>query len=488
MLPVNVYNVSQIRTLERLSIDHFQLPEFTLMQRAGHAALLTLKQCWPHARYITVVCGSGNNGGDGYVLAYLAHQLGLHVVVQHIGSLEALTGAAKQALTLCQKHAVHIQPFEQSLVRADVVVDALLGMGLSGEVQAPHANVIEAINQQAAPVFAIDIPSGLNADTGRPQGVAVEAQATCTFIGLKAGMMTGKGLALSGKVFCDSLQIPKDVFDQVIPIGQQTVYDAHAKLLKKRKRDAHKGNFGHVLIVGGAPALNGAVRLAAEAALRTGAGLVSVATHPEHAALINCVYPEIMSHPIQEAKQLKPLLEKATVIVLGPGLGQTSWSKKCWRAVIDAKQPMVVDADGLNLLSQYKKTRDNWILTPHAGEAARLLGCEAVDIEANRIAAVMQLQQRYGGISVLKGAGSLVYTQQAPIAFCTDGNPGMASGGMGDLLTGVMAGLLANGVPLKIAATQGVCLHAHAGDIAARAGEYGLLASDLLPILKQLIN
>lgn len=262
----------------------------------------------------------------------------------------------------------------------------------------------------------------------------------------------------------------------------------HTVLPGARARTAHKGDFGHVLIVGGQPGMSGAVRLAGEAALRVGAGLVSIATHPEHAAVLNNGRPELMCHAIAHAATLKPLLERATVLVVGPGLGQSAWARGLLAAVWDCDLPMIVDADALNLLAREPLHRERWILTPHPGEAARLLGCATAEVQADRLAAVRAIQVRYGGVVVLKGVGSLI-ADGVHCRICAAGNPGMASGGMGDVLTGVIAGLCAQGVSLSEAASAGAVVHALAADTAARRdGERGLLAGDLLPELRRWVN
>jgi NAD(P)H-hydrate epimerase len=259
-------------------------------------------------------------------------------------------------------------------------------------------------------------------------------------------------------------------------------------LLAPRRRDAHKGLFGHVLIVGGNEGMAGAARLAAEAALRIGSGLVSVATKKDHIAAIISECPEIMAQGVKGARDLNSLIVKATVIVVGTGLGQTSWSQQLFKRVLATSRPKVVDADALNLLAKQAKKSEQWILTPHPGEAARLLNCTVKDVQADRIKAVAALQAQYGGVIVLKGATSLICTANS-LRSCDLGNPGMASGGMGDVLSGVIGGLLAQHLTLQQAAECGVYLHARAGDlVATQQGERGLLASDLMPYLRDLVN
>jgi len=259
-------------------------------------------------------------------------------------------------------------------------------------------------------------------------------------------------------------------------------------LLGRRARDAHKGDFGHILVIGGDHGFSGAARMAGEAALRTGAGLVTVATRPGHAALLNTVRPELMCHGIADAKALAPLLQRATVIAIGPGLGQSPWGRALLNAALETKLPIIVDADALNLLASESARRDNWILTPHPGEAARLLGVSSVDIQSDRFQSAQALQEQYGGVVILKGAGTLIVDAEQSAAICTAGNPGMATGGMGDVLTGIVAGMVAQGLSLTDAAAAGVCLHAAAADRAAQAGERGLLANDLQIELRLLLN
>jgi len=255
-----------------------------------------------------------------------------------------------------------------------------------------------------------------------------------------------------------------------------------------RSKDAHKGDFGHVLVIGGNKGMGGAVRLAAEAAARVGAGLVSVATRAEHVPAVIAARPELICHGVQAGADLKTLLARATVILLGPGLGQDAWAQDLYQCALASHLPKVIDADALNLLSaQGPASHDNWILTPHPGEAGRLLGCATTIIQADRLLAAQQLHQRYQGVVVLKGAGSIVQGNGA-LHICTAGNPGMASGGMGDVLGGVIAGLLAQGLTLEKAANLGTLVHALAADRAAVDGERGLLALDLMPYLRKLVN
>jgi NAD(P)H-hydrate epimerase len=255
-----------------------------------------------------------------------------------------------------------------------------------------------------------------------------------------------------------------------------------------RRRAAHKGDFGRVLVIGGGPGMAGAARLASEAALRSGAGLVTLATHPQHAAVIAASCPEVISHAVAEIRDLRSLLGRADVVVIGPGLGKTGWAKSLLACALDTALPLVMDADALNLLATHGFRRDNWVLTPHPGEAGRLLRQTTAAVQADRFAAARAIQVRHAGCVVLKGAGSIVCSDSGPLAVCAAGNPGMATAGMGDVLSGVIGGLLAQGMPLADAALAGVCLHACAGDRAALGGERGLLARDVIAELRPLLN
>ena len=489
-LPLPLYRANQVRELDRIAIEDMGIAGICLMERAGNVAFDVLKSNWPNVRRIMVLCGIGNNGGDGYVLARLAYLAGYDVIVLQLGDISKLKGEARLAFEAMTNVGLLIQQFtEQKLSIVDVAVDALFGTGLDREVSGKWRDVIEALNRCSCRILSLDIPSGLHADTGAVLGAAVRANITVSFIGLKQGLFTGAGPDYCGKVCFDDLKVPMEIYKPVKTNVTRLDYDTLKNILPKRSRIAHKGNFGHVLVIGGDRGMSGAARMAAEAAMRVGAGRVSVATRAAHAPLFNLTRPEIMSHGTETAEELEPLLEQADVVAIGPGLGQTVWARAMLEAIKDIQKPIVVDADALNLLARMPIRLLNSVLTPHPGEAARLLETSIANIQANRFTAVHTLQLRFGGVSVLKGAGTLVADSSNQIGICTAGNPGMASGGMGDILAGVIAGLLAQKFSLIESASLGVCLHAKAGDRAAQEeGERGLLASDLLPWLRYYAN
>lgn len=488
--PEALYTAAQARELDRLAMEAHGISGATLMQRAGGAAFQLLRARWPRARRIAVVCGPGNNGGDGYVIARLAREAGLAAIVLSLGGAEKIKGDAAAARKRCKSAGVSIKDFRADLLAGvDVIVDALLGTGLEREVSDEWRAAIEAINQSRVPVLAVDVPSGLNADTGRVMGAAVRAQATMTFIGLKAGLYTGAGCEHGGEIFFDDLGVPAAIYAAVGPSARRLTENSLHGILPPRPRDMHKGDAGHVLVIGGDRGMPGAARMAGEAAYRAGAGLVILATHPDHAAQISAARPELITYGVTSAEELRPLLARADVIAAGPGLGQGEWGSALFGAALDATVPTVVDADALSILAADPLMHSDWILTPHPGEAARLLGMTTQEIQADRFAAVRELVASYGGVCILKGAGTLVASlYNGVVAVCDRGNPGMASGGMGDVLTGTIASLRAQGLSSLDAAHLGVWLHAAAGDDAAAAGEIGMLASDLLPFIRARLN
>jgi len=484
-----LYTASQVRELDRIAIEERNIPGLELMERAGQAAFDVLRTKWPLAKKILVVCGAGNNGGDGYVVARLARETELDVDVIQFGDMSKITGDARAALDGCR--AVNIQPlsYQSSLISsADVVVDALFGTGLDRELDSDCQSLIEDINELSSAVLSLDIPSGLHADTGKAMTLAIKADATLTFIAMKQGLLTAQGQSYCGEIIFSTLDVPNDIYELVTAAAQRIDLNVLRSFLPARDRITHKGQCGHVLVIGGDYGYAGAVRMAGEAAMRVGAGLVTVGTRREHALNIPLVRPELMTAALDKANDLNRLLEKASVVVIGPGLGQSDWASALLARTLQSNLPLVMDADALTLLAMEPCHSERWILTPHPGEAGRLLECSASAIQADRFAAANNLQTKYGGVSILKGSGSLIISPDRGISICDAGNPGMATGGMGDVLSGVVAGLLAQGLSSSDAARVGVCLHAAAADEAAYQGERGLLATDLMVPLRTFAN
>jgi NAD(P)H-hydrate epimerase len=487
-LPAGLYAAADVRALDRRAIESFDLPGYELMTRAGHATLNALRQRWPEARSVVVFCGPGNNGGDGYVVARIARAQGLRAHVVAVAEPASLQGDARRAHAEFVAAGGQVEPWQPQVARAgDVIVDAVFGTGLTREVTGLAAECLQAIATAGRPVVAVDIPSGLHADTGHVLGSAVQADLTVTFIGRKLGCYLGAGPDHAGHIVFDDLEVPLGVYDGRTPALRILDASLVAAALPARRRSSHKGEHGHVLVIGGAAGMGGAVRLAGEAALRAGAGLVTVAAHPHSMAALSA-RPELMSVAINSRDDLERAVERASVLALGPGLGRSPWAMEIFGAALAARKPMVVDADALNLLAAAPQAREQWVLTPHPGEAARMLGTTTASIQDHRMTAAASLQSRYGGTVVLKGAGSIVQTARDGAWICDRGNPGMATAGMGDVLTGVIAGIAAQCADLALAAQAGVYAHAAAGDRAAAGGERGLLASDVIAQLRASVN
>ncbi len=483
-MPNKLYLAEQAREMDRMTIEDYAIPGIDLMRKAGLAVFEIIEQYHPLSA-VAIFCGAGNNAGDGYVAATLALKSGLSVKVYYLSNPENLKGDASIVYQDFKQAGGQAAAFKPNLDLGDcIAVDALFGTGLDRDVSGAYAEAILLINEGACAVIAIDIPSGLNADTGAVMGCAIKAEKTICFIALKQGLFTGQAAEYCGQIIYSSLDVPDAVFKSFTCASQLMAQP----LLAKRRRCAHKGDNGHVLVIGGEIGFSGAIRLAAEAALRTGAGLVSIATRASHSGYINMSRAELMCHGVEHVDQLVPLINRATAIVIGPGLGQSQWAKDLLKCAADFEKPLIIDADALNLLANNPLYRDNWVLTPHPGEAARLLKCSTEQIAKDRFFAVSQLQKKFGGIAVLKGAGTLIDSGDE-ITVSTTGNPGMASGGMGDVLAGMVGSLAAQKMTLAAAAATAVYLHGEAADLSAQqSGERGLLASDLMPYIRELVN
>lgn len=495
----SIYLAQQVRELDRITIEEKGIPGIKLMRSAAQACVDVLLGQVPSPGKVSVLCGSGNNAGDGFIIAGLLANRGIEVTVGLVGKVPSAETDAGKAYGYCREAGVEILTAELSLQDSAFVVDALLGTGLIGPVRPEYQQVISAVNLHDCTVLAVDLPSGLCADTGNILGACVKADMTVTFIGRKLGLFTNDGPEVVGELNFADLSVPGSVFDAIEPSARMLSYEDQIRKLPVRNRNAHKMNHGHVLVVGGDQGMAGAVAMAAEAALYSGAGLVSVATHPTSVNSLVARRPEVMTKSVTTPDELKVLINRATVVVVGPGLGNDSlgndslggdsaWASELFDIVLESELPMIIDADGLNRLSrlpQQSTKRDNWILTPHPGEARNLLG---KNVQVNRLASVKQLQEKYGGVSLLKGAGTLIASRH-DVWLCPYGNPGMSVAGMGDVLSGVIGGLVAQGLDVNDAACLGVIVHSLAADnITARQGERGLLATQLLPEIRKLLN
>ncbi len=486
VLPLELYSAAQTRELDARLIAA-GTPGFVLMQRAAQAAWRALRQRWPQAGEVTVLTGRGNNAGDGYLIAMLAQRAGWQVRVLAVGDPAQLGGDAASAYAEARAAGVSVLPWCDALPLSGVVVDALLGTGLSGEVRAPYREAIEAINRAGQPVLAVDLPSGLCADSGAAQGCAVRADLTVTFIGLKLGLFTGAAVDQVGELVFDDLQAEPALLGALMPAGRR-LDGAALPQLAPRPRGAHKGSYGQVLVIGGDHGTAGAALMAAETALRAGAGMVSLATRPAHVLASLARTPEVMCLGVESTYAMGPLLERADVLVLGPGLGQAPWGRSLLSLAPGRALPQVWDADALNLLASGQlRLPAGAIITPHPGEAARLLGCTLAEVQQDRPQAARTLAERLACTVVLKGAGTLVADAKGRLAVCDRGHPAMASAGLGDVLAGLLGALLAQGLAPYEAACLGVWLHARAGEEAAVDGR-GLFATDLIPFIRKLLE
>ena len=492
--PRQIFSTEQVRAIDRHAIDDLGIDSFELMKRAGSAALSFLKAQWPEAQSLVIYCGAGNNAGDGYVLAALAAADGLSAEVIAVVDPGTLKGDAAKALTFARETGIEIGQIAAVAEPdgADIIVDALLGSGMTRDVGGLLAQAVEQINSSSRPVFALDIPTGLDGDSGAIRGAVIRADATITFVGLKTGLYVGSGPACRGKLGFSDLGLPQTVYDRARPILHRLDASDASQLLQPRSRISHKGLNGKILVVGGSIGMAGAARLAAEAALRGGAGLVYAAVAPSSVSMVMADRPEIMCRGVQGPDELAELASAVDVIVVGPGLGRDAWGESLAEAMLAVDKPLVVDADALNYLSEHRQQRSQWVLTPHPAEAARLLGSSASDVQAARIDAATALAADYGGVTVLKGACSLVSEvndkNEVSIAVCDYGNPGMATGGTGDILAGLIGALIAQFGFSRQTVELGVLVHALAGDDAAEDGERGLIATDLLPHIRQRVN
>jgi hydroxyethylthiazole kinase-like uncharacterized protein yjeF len=485
-LPDALYSAAQVRALDA-SLIAAGTPGFELMQRAARATWRALVRQWPTANELTVLTGHGNNAGDGYLVAVLALRAGWSVRVLAVGDPQRLQGDAALAHAEAVSEKVLIEPWAAQSGLRGIVLDALLGTGLSGEVREPYASAVAAINMSGLPVAAVDIPSGLCADTGRILGVAVQADLTVTFIGLKLGLFTGEAADVVGELLFNDLHADPQLIEGAAFTARRLTA-ANLPRPAARAPASHKGRFGHVLLIGGDRGLGGAILLSAQSALRSGAGMVSVATRSEHVAAALARIPEAMVLGTSSANQLMDLLQKVSVLVVGPGLGQAGWGRSLLSAAANAPLPQVWDADALNLLAEERVSlpRD-CVITPHPGEAARLLGMSTAQVQADRPAAAHALSKKYSAVVVLKGAGSLVTCPDGRLAVCHQGHPAMATAGLGDVLAGLLGALLAQGMEPFDAACLAVWLHANAGEQQGKFGR-GLAASDLIPAIRQLLE
>ena len=508
---MKIVTAGQMREIDRRAIEERGIASLALMEGAGRAvaeSAYRLTEGCPD-RPILVLCGRGNNGGDGFVAARHLIELGRTVQVFVAAPRGEITGDAEanlqrlEVLGLSCLYLTEAEPALAALPRCGLVVDALLGTGLSGKVRGLAGKLIEGLNESGQPVLAVDIPSGLDADTGEPLGVAVRAQETVTMGLPKLGLFLHPGVDYAGRVTVADIGFPADLIADSQAVADLTAPEWVRMLLPQRPRSAHKGEFGRVLVIAGSVGMTGAAFLCAEAALRVGAGLVTVGCPASLNDILEVKLTEALTLPLPETYQrsldtraLAPILEHAeaaSVLAIGPGLSrQPETSVLVRRLVARVDKPMVVDADGLNALADAAVLLEGEhapaVLTPHPGEMGRLMGVSTERVQARRAHFAEAAANRFHSVIILKGACSLVAEAGRPLTVNPTGNPGLASGGTGDVLTGMVAGLIAQGLLPFEAGAAAAYLHGLAGDLAARKlGEASLVAGDVLAAVPQAI-
>lgn len=506
---IRLATAEEMRQAERRATAELGVPSLVLMENAGRGAADAIERAFGPApgRRVGVVCGKGNNGGDGLVVARHLAGRGAAVEVWLIGAAADVRGDAAVNMDAARRAglpltevagAPGLEALRRGLASADLVVDALLGTGVSGAATGLIADAIAAINEAGRPVCALDLPSGLSADRGALLGPTVRAQLTVTFGLPKRGLYLHPGAAHAGRIEVADIGVPRAWLEQGLTVGLLEAEDVLA-VLPTRPADAHKGHYGHLLVVAGSIGKTGAAILACLGALRAGTGLVTCALPASQQPIVAARLAEAMTEPLPEtgaqalsAKALDRLLELAgrmDAVAAGPGVGLDAETQATVRDLIRAaERPMVVDADALTALVGHlgtlREARGPRLLTPHPGEAARLLGRSIPEVQADRIESARRLARESGAIVALKGAGTVIAGPGGEVAINPTGNPGMATGGSGDVLTGVAGGFLAQGLGPEAALRAAVYLHGLAGDLAAaERGEAGLIAGDIADAL-----
>ena len=500
------YSAHQAQQIDKTAIQQLGIPGILLMKRAAMAALQHIQTHYPHLKSLHIVCGIGNNGGDGYTLGQLAAMAGYQVALFQLGPTHKIKGDALTALHELVDCGLNPYPLtEKALADAELIVDAIFGIGLTRPVTEQFAEAIHLINRHAAqhqiPVLALDIPSGINATTGAKLNTAIQAHHTLSFIVPKLGLYQAEGKAHAGKIYHHDLflnqQHPELIAQSpYLASDLQSLTPQLQQHWQQRPANAHKGHYGSALLIGGDHNMMGAILLTGKACLTSGAGITQIATRSDHLTAITQAQPELMV--FEADSQLAHLINHPPkAIGLGPGLGKNTWGRRLFQTLLphllktDTPNPThwVLDADALNLLAETPPNPPlghHIILTPHPAEAARLLNTSVQTIQTHRLQAITQLQQTYGGIWILKGCGTLIHNGQQSW-LCTQGNAGMATGGMGDVLTGILTSLLDQGLPPLEAAQLGVALHTQAADQAIQTQNLpSLTPTDLIQQLKKI--
>jgi len=498
---------AEMQQMDGETIRSFGIPGRVLMENAGRGVTRILFDKFPATagRRIAILAGRGNNGGDGFVVARYAAQRGLAVVVYLLSRADRVAGDARANLDLLGPLEVPVVeiPDGQSLMdrktamaHHNIWVDAVFGTGLNSDIRGHYRDAINLINGFDRPVLAVDIPSGINADNGQICGTCIRADATVTFAFPKIGHTVFPGKEYAGSLEIIDIGIPPYIADTVAPRQRLTTPEDVTRNLVHRTPDAHKGDTGHLLVIAGSTGKTGAAVMTCEAAMRTGAGLVSLGAPASLNAVLETMLVEVMTAPLSETEagalsqkagdQIERLLQGKRCLAIGPGLGTDTDTGQLVHRLIDGCDiPLVIDADGLNLLAGrtelFEKLKTPAVLTPHPGEMARLTGLSTAEVQRDRVGCARDFSAATGAIVVLKGAATVIAVPDGKVHVNPTGNPGMASGGMGDVLTGIIAGLITQGYAPEMSAVAGVYLHGAAADALASSGTpVGYLASELL--------
>ncbi len=485
-METKLYTAEETRTLDTAAMEA-GIPGMVLMERAGEAVVREIRERWAGWRrfHIGVLAGGGNNGGDGYVVARRLQEAGVRAAVVAASDPRGLKGDAAEACARWQRLGGAWTGPEASLEDFDLLVDALLGTGLGRDVRSPYRGLIERISELSVPIVAVDVPSGLSADTGRILGAAPAADLTVTFVGLKRGLFTGDGPDCAGEVAFEGLGIPEEVRERV-PAGGRLI-DPVDLGLEARRGNTHKGDFGRVGVIGGAPGMAGAAALAARAALRGGAGWVICCAAASERGVVASLQPEALTAEWGPGGRIpREVMDSAEVLAVGPGLGCSTEAREVVAAALEWTGPLVLDADGLGWVAEERELADRLsgrqgatVLTPHPGEAARLLGISPGEVQAERFAAATRIAEVFQATCCLKGAGTVIAHAKGGYAVNTSGNPGLAQSGQGDILTGLVAARLAQEADPARAVERAVWAHGAAGDgLSDRLGPFGFTASD----------
>lgn len=476
------------KLLDRALINKHGLTERELIARAGLNAFRVISEEFPHYNVFDIFCGPGKNGLDGLNIAKHAKSSGYAVRVYLSEPNDLKNLPETLSFSEFKELDISVVSFDRFIPRKSIVVDAIFGVGINRLLPQEVEYLLMSINQLSNPKVAIDVPTGVNPSTGHIDTIAFRADLTISFFAGKQGTYTGEGRSHSGKVLVDKLSLA--VQDELKKFHSSKLESLKnlRHLLPVRHEYSNKLDYGHCLIVGGAPGFAGASLLACQAALRTGSGLVSLATHFSNSEGLISSQPEIMLHRIKDAEQTDRILGRISVVGIGPGLGVSTWSRRVYEKLLEFDKPMVFDADALNLLAERPNFNDLRILTPHSREAARLLETSDLQVEFDRILAAERISEIYGGVCLLKGPGTVVARLGRTTRVISGGNSGMATGGMGDLLTGIIASLVGQGATIFDAAVLGASIHNQAADKSKSYGLRGMLPSDLLPLIRDLIK